>query len=265
MEVFMHSFYFSRLKNPNSLINQSNHNVRRSTMRTISLVTTLLVIFLFTGCDQSNPTGVVSGTLSGQVILHQDYHQENPAQTNEGVVVSIENTNLSTVSDRNGNWAILGLIDGRYTIVITKNSYETYKRNIVYSVGAVLNIVDTLYKVPAFEVTNLSVILSGNTTVIRGNLIGTVPQNAFIRLYFSSAPNVSPNNCVFTVRENVRENGVGVATIVAFRENGSFSLQDLYNRGIVGRAYVVAYADGENPNRPVLNLQSSNVAELLVP
>lgn len=234
-------------------------------MRTISLITMLLAIFLFTGCDQSNPTGVVSGTLSGQVILRQDYHQENPAQTDEGVVVSIENTNLSTISDRNGNWAIAGLTDGSYTIMMVKSSYETYKRNIVYSVGAVLNIIDTLYKVPAFEVTNLSVILSGNTTVIKGNLVGTVPQNASIRLYFSSALNVSPSNYIFTVRENVRKNGAGIATIEAFRENGSFSLQDLYNKGIVGRAYVVAYADGENPNRPVLNLQSSNVVELLVP
>lgn len=76
---------------------------------------------------------------------------------------------------------------------------------------------------------------------------------------------VSSSNYVFTVRENVRKNGVGIATIEAFRENGSFSLQDLYSKGMVGRAYVVAYADGENPGRPALNSQSSNIATLLVP
>jgi hypothetical protein len=239
-------------------------------MRTLSLISGLLAIFLFVGCDQNSnpvlPDSTLRGDISGKVILHQDYRQEDPLQTNEGVEVSIEGTTLSTLSDRDGKWTISGLAEGSYTLVLSKNLYETYKQNFVYKVGVPFSINATLYKIPAFEITNLSTEFVGNECVIKGNLVGNVSRYAAIRLYFSTDRNVSSTNNVFSTYEIIRENAFGTATVYAFRKSGSFSLQTFYSKGIVGRqVYIVAYADGENPGRPALNSQSSNIATLLVP
>ncbi len=65
------------------------------------------------------------GALYGRVTLY-DVDSINITD-NSNIAVSIEGSNLASLTDRNGWWRMNGLTTGNYTLVFSKAGYGTYK------------------------------------------------------------------------------------------------------------------------------------------
>jgi YVTN family beta-propeller protein len=68
--------------------------------------------------DPDSPLSLqAKGKISGRVILEE-------SDDNSGVIVSLKGTSLTSISDKDGNWAITEVPQGRYTIAVSKENWE---------------------------------------------------------------------------------------------------------------------------------------------
>ena len=67
------------------------------------------------------------GKISGKVILEE-------SDDNSGVIVSLKGTSLTSISDKDGNWTLTDVPQGRYTIAVSKENWE-YSEPVDVEVG----------------------------------------------------------------------------------------------------------------------------------
>lgn len=88
-----------------------------------------LLISLGAGCkDQivTSPPVPLFGDMQGGVQLYDTLFQE-VLHNHAGVLVNLEGTDFSTITDSNGSWIIHNIPSGTYTIVYTKNNFALAK------------------------------------------------------------------------------------------------------------------------------------------
>ncbi len=93
----------------------------------------ITVIQKTTPVNDTTAKGPVSGPVAGIVRCYTETGKNLPLS---GVKVSIENTNISAISDASGNFILPGVTEGVYTIVYSKDSFGTKKTfNFPYPSG----------------------------------------------------------------------------------------------------------------------------------
>lgn len=102
-------------------------------------IETFVIGFLIFSCgklDHTNPYDPKSplnlqarGSISGKVVLEE-------SQTNEGILVSLKGTSLTTLTDMDGNWKLTDVPAGPYIIVFSKEGWEYLEaREITLGIG----------------------------------------------------------------------------------------------------------------------------------
>jgi hypothetical protein len=101
----------------------------------ILAVLSLAFLFIGVGCKSSAPnsTQVVTGDLTGNVGLYDSHGNEIFDRRN--VLVQVEGTSLSAISDSVGNWVIHDLPTQTYIIAFSKTGYGTLKNTSFSFIG----------------------------------------------------------------------------------------------------------------------------------
>jgi len=205
-------------------------------MKTKLYFSLLAAIFLLGSCEKSDPTT----DQSGNVVLIND---AGSLSNHEGINVSIENTNLSTVTDASGNWTLKGLKANSQTIVFEKAGFGIYKQEITPSLdyqnylGSI-----SLPEIPMFSVQNLTVNpIAGGSLEVKGEF--TIPgyyRYAVVLFGKNNSISGDPNSWLYCYS--------------AFGSDSTFtftpSISELYQNGFTSgnTIYVVAYGRSEVGN-----------------
>jgi hypothetical protein len=124
------------------------------------------VSVVLTQCS-NGPTGPagpkLTGAMTGFAILVKSTGGQ-PARR-DSVVVAIDSTSLTAMTDSAGQWSIPDVMTGTYNLTLTRNGYSSNKLVQVQFTGGGTKDVGTVYlcQVPAFSVSSLSVLSSVRT------------------------------------------------------------------------------------------------------
>ncbi len=120
-----------------SLIHHVKHFLSHDTMihRTAPSVLTLIIALSIAGCTGSTgPAGPsLTGSMTGFVTLFQS--DGSRASDHSGVIVCIQGTSRSAMTDSTGKWTISGVSTGTYNVTYTKQSYGMSEQQGVQFVG----------------------------------------------------------------------------------------------------------------------------------
>ncbi|MEI6749423.1 MAG: carboxypeptidase-like regulatory domain-containing protein [Bacteroidota bacterium] len=138
-------------------------------MKTKLIFILISSLVLFVSCKKTATDEPIEKTTeqSGNVILCND---DKDLDNHAGVKVSIEGSDLSTITDSSGNWTLKGVKASKQTIVFEKDGFGTYKQEITPSLDH-SNYMSSfkLPEIPQFSIKNLTVSFStGGTIKITG-------------------------------------------------------------------------------------------------
>jgi hypothetical protein len=217
-------------------------------MKIIShLLLPVLLMTAFAGCsddDDSAPNGNASGMISGKIQLTDEFG--NDVVDYSGMKV-ITQTGAFGFSDASGEFTIMNLKSGTYTLNYEKSGYGTYRRfNIVVagtSSVTTLNGTDVLAQKSSTLITNLTASWEPiDQTFTFGCDINPVPDpvNARnFRLFFNKTADVGYDNYLFTPNNSwTATTGTGIIT--------GFSPQTLLSNGFLPGDSVYVVALGES-------------------
>jgi len=208
-----------------------------------NLVLSLAVSLLLLGsCEKnSDPTTEQSGS----VLLCND---DGILSNHEGIKVSIEGTNLSTITDAFGNWALTGVIAASQTIVFEKQGYGTYKEVIVPSLehANYMNSFE-LPVLPEFSIKNLEAkLVSGGNIEVKGEF-SIPPQYSFYRtevVLFGKSSSISSDPSTWLFCPSTLGSTESTFTI-------SQSISELYEKGFSAgnTVYIISYGTSNRGNK----------------
>jgi hypothetical protein len=118
----------------------------------------LVLLSFLTGCTDQTNSPVLTGSMTGFVILYNEDGSE--ANNFSGVYVTLEGTNHFGVSDSSGKFLIQNVSAGIYNIVFSKEGFGTYKIIAQEFTGGGEAYYGYIYlsKVPSFTVQSISVL-----------------------------------------------------------------------------------------------------------
>jgi Carboxypeptidase regulatory-like domain len=216
----------------------------------LSFFSVITVLILIAGCKgDTGPAGPSqTGSITGFVTL---INSDGSLPANRsGVVVSIQGTSLSTMTDSLGQWTISNVTTGTYTIAATKPNYGMTEQQGVQFLGGSnplylgningsINGYMTLAQPPNFTVAFDSLKIAGDSELniwfsMSGQLLP--PANEFL-IAIGNDSNVNGSDPQKYLYSNVGQFGEG--------ENGfvPINASDLYYAGFKSgaTAYLVAY------------------------
>jgi hypothetical protein len=242
----------------------------------------LLIPAVFVSCgkdDDPNDPIVPTGGISGNLILSNEYGILLPSHS--GMKVTAVSSG-NDISNDFGNFQILGLVEGTYTLVYEKSGYGTFKKFNIPVLPQIGNGVtqlagmEQLGPVSTTVVSNLAVAINvSDSTLTISCDIGPNPSPSTprtFRLFFGSDSTV--NSSDFDCAPSTSWTSTTISgSILGFQPG------QLYNAGLQKgtTAYVIAYGESDNSNTyfdpdlnrqiyPNLNLAgASNTVMFIVP
>lgn len=165
-------------------------------------ILTLFAIALIgiTSCkkDETPTPTATKADITGSVNLYDEGTSEID---NSGMNVSVDGTSplISTITDADGNFTLVDVPFGTYTLVYEKSGYGTFKRFDLEHKDGNTFIPDapSLGQKSTTTVTYLTVGSSPSFPVILGattNPSGSPADTRYIRYFFSTDPNISSDN-----------------------------------------------------------------------
>lgn len=224
----------------------------------------LFSLFIICGCrgvdpgpnNPVRPNLAETGVITGNVVVI-NVNQERVADKG-GVIVTVEGSSVSCVSDQNGRYTLKGLAPGFYNITWSKGEFG-YTRYIGVecnhegvSSGPKVWVVE----IPRFSVEGLRDSLWDRSVIMTGKAVGTLAgSTAAIRFFIGTTPDVSwdPSKHIFTCQgfspipdQLLGKIGAGSISSSALQFALPLDQPNLGAAGVVSGAtvYVVAYADG---------------------
>jgi hypothetical protein len=202
------------------------------------------------------PNLVETGVITGNVIVVNV--QQERVGNKGGVVVTVDGSSVTCVSDYNGRYTLQGLAPGLYNITWSKADFG-YSRYIGVrcnlegvSAGPKVWVVE----IPRFSVEGLRDSLWDRSVIMTGKAVGVLAgSTAAIRFFVGTTPDVSsdPSRHIFTCQgfSPIRDQLLGKTSSGSVSSSAlQFALPldqpNLGAAGVVSGAtiYVVAYADG---------------------
>ncbi len=205
----------------------------------------LLVLIISCSSDDDQPVPQVTGKISGELRLTDEYGVEEPVHGDMMITAN------GTHSLANGKFQINGLIAGAYNLDYHKAGYGTFKKfNIILTAGVSgiqLNGIEYLGKISTTEISALSINFNNNdSTYTIGCTLAPVPTAAnprAFRLFFGKGNTINQQNYFFTPANT------WVATTASGLITG-FPREQLYNNGFVTgeTVYIIAYGESLTTN-----------------
>ncbi len=240
----------------------------------------ILVIcsFLILSCKDQGTQPSANNTFFGWVDLYNEYGDTLVDRSN--VVVTVENTSITTLSDSTGEWNLSNVPVGELSLDFSKAGFGTYvQHHVIYSGGitkhSTLEI--PLVQSPTYKVDSISMTLSvvDSSITVHGSVsaLSKSSHGKTVVLYFGNGPTISsqPNEFSFLVEVNIQ---YGVLTF-----SKSISINDLGDHGLRSgqKLLCVAYPSAEGAmfcyNDPLtgrlvvtsISQVPSNVVNIVVP
>lgn len=159
-------------------------------MKRIMLAVSMLLLIATLSCTDT-VAPVLTGDITGFVFL-QD-HESQQIKDRSGVKVSIEGRQNFTYTDSNGKYRLENISAGIFNIVFEKEGYGLYKiiaREFPGGGEAYLHSL-TLFELPAFEVSSVTIVKSSNNLIIQGSVTGVLNYYRNVLIFFDKTSNVS--------------------------------------------------------------------------
>ena len=168
-------------------------------MKIIHLLFIVTIFIVLTSCDNDdeddNTITPTSGAIKGKVTL---YDEGTVLVDNFGMTVSIEETEINAGTDGAGNFTLISVPFGNYTLIYEKEGYGTYKRFDVDHRDQSTTLLDnpSLGQTSSTTITDLTVSSENNTITIGAvtNPEASDANRRFIRYFFSTSADVSSEN-----------------------------------------------------------------------
>ncbi|WP_104734275.1 peptidase associated/transthyretin-like domain-containing protein [Hanstruepera ponticola] len=236
----------------------------------------LILLIGFASCskdEDSNPEPVTKANIIGSVNLFD----EGVTQIdNSNMTVSIEGTTFSATTDVNGDFVLIDVPFGTYTLIYEKSEYGTYKKfNIEHrntGSSTVITNNPSLGQVSTTTITNLTVSSNTNVPVILTSTTNPAASSVnpkYIRYFLSTDPtvsNINYENALETLEANNTPNNFNLtqAAIDALGyDSGTTVYAKCYGESFWGNNYA-------DPNLgrdvfPNLNSTSAPAVSFVVP
>jgi hypothetical protein len=163
-------------------------------MQTFIKSCALFALIFFYGCKSNSTSPGVVGNMVGYVIAHDTTSTSGYIDSlpNSGIRVSIDGTNYSAITDKDGRWGMDNIPPGTYNISFTKDSYAIEKM-IAYRFSG--NGTDFLFSTDIYQIAkrNASLVLRPftdfykDTTVIDSAGSHTIGKLDTIIVHFGNA------------------------------------------------------------------------------
>ena len=170
-------------------------------MKTNFLTIITIAVIAFASCkkdENPGPEPVTKANISSSVNL---YDEGTTKIDNSGMTVTVEGISplISATTDVDGNFTLMDVPFGTYTLVYEKSGYGTFKRfNVEHKNGnTIIPDAPSLGQKSTTSVTNLTVSSNANFPVILGattNPAGNQANTRYIRFFLSTDQNVSHEN-----------------------------------------------------------------------
>lgn len=228
------------------------------------LILALLAVIMSCSDNSNDETPTpTSANISGAVNLFDDRVTEID---NSNMIVSVEGTSISAVTDANGQYTLSNVPFGLVTLIYEKNGYGTFKRfNVDHSDGdTFITESPSLGQISTTSITNLSVTDNGTDIILAANTdpVANNGNTRYIRFFFSTQSNVSSTNYeavleTLVAQINPRELNLDSASLVAL---GFTSGQTVYARCYGESFWSNQYDDLDSGNTIFPNLNSNSAA-----
>ena len=203
-------------------------------------------VILVAGCEgDQGPAGpLLSGSLQGFVSLYDDEGDRIPDNT--GVMVTLEGSSHSTMTDSAGRWQLNNVLTGTYTITYQKSEYfEERQEELQYLGGGTLHLARVgMYRFPIFEVMTLTVTgsLGSDAITAQGVVSALTPSWRPVLVVYGLTKDVSvdPGRHVF-FHESYSYPGVDTFRSTIYLDSTTRSYYGLTSGGSL---YVRAYPAG---------------------
>ncbi|MDR3611887.1 MAG: carboxypeptidase-like regulatory domain-containing protein [Ignavibacteriaceae bacterium] len=200
----------------------------------LSVLFTFMFVLLSNGCkknDATAPDPPATGNLIGSVELRNE--NGDPASSYNAVTVSVEGTNLSSQTDSSGNYSITGIEQGVRIISFSKNGYGTYKSRINIDGTPYQYINLELYKLPSFNVNQLSAKIITNGIELTGEPTNSVhyPRGVVVFAFTDSTVCSDPSKYLYANNSMIYPDSINFttsATVYELLQKGFKSGQTIY-------------------------------------
>jgi hypothetical protein len=160
-----------------------------------------VVLLGFTSCskdEETTPEPITKANITGSVNL---YDEGTTKIDHSGMTITVEGTSpvISAITNADGNFTLIDVPFGTYTLLYEKTGYGTYKRFNVEHKDGITFIPDApaLGQKSTTTITNLTVGSNSNFPVILGattDPVGSRADTRYIRYFFSTDSNISSDN-----------------------------------------------------------------------
>lgn len=214
----------------------------------------ILVAFSLFSCKKIIEYQGPTGELKGKVYLYST----NAIINYSGVKVTLQGSNsLETLTDAGGNFAFENLPTDIYDLIITKDSFATYK-NFSYqfiggSIPANIGVIE-LPKLYYSTITDLEADTFSNFGYTQINITANLNSTgSYFRYYISTDPKVSYSNYQFTGR------------ITSYSEKINYTIyaNDLQNFDVNTRLYLIIYPGSYFLDTYYTDIQTGNLIYLI--
>lgn len=159
-------------------------------MKRIMLAVLMLLLIATLSCTDT-VAPVLTGDITGFVYLQDNEGQQ--IKDRSGVKVSIEGRQNFTYTDSNGKFTLENVSAGIFNIVFEKEGYGLYKiiAREFPGGGEAYLYSTTLFELPAYEVSSVTIVKSSNNLLIQGSVTGELNYYRNVLIFFNKNSNVS--------------------------------------------------------------------------
>ena len=214
--------------------------IKRNMKNKFSLLLASIAVILIVwigGCAKDGATGpagptgptgttgpALTGSLTGFVTTYDQYNYKVAADQG-GVLLTIDNTTDSAITDATGKYTFSNLTTGIYTVTITKANYSTYKVIDIGVVGGGSTLRNIgISRPPYFGLVNVNdtvenTVANGPGILVRGNDTADISARSYI-IFASTASTVSstPANFIYYVGATIKAGATAFSQYVTSRE-----------------------------------------------
>lgn len=234
-----------------------------------------IILLGLTSCNKDNdstPEPVTKANIIGSVNL---YNEGVTQIDNSNMIIRVEGTELSAITDTEGDFTLSDVPFGTYTLIYEKSGFGTFKNyNIEHTntgSSTIISETPSLGEISTTQITAIESSVIGNNihVSITTNPAGSNNNTRYIRFFLSENSNVSNEKYAFYSSGFVSQINPYVIIL---------SKDDLISAGFSSdqTVYLKAYGDSYWSNKyddpalgrkvfPNLNMTSANSVSLIVP